>query len=434
MKHTSGPALEQAPPIFVPLRFFLSSPLFGLMAAIVLVAAGPDAMLRRWAPATLALTHLMTLGFITMAMMGAMLQMMPVVAGSPTWRPRLVSFVVHSLLCLGVVALAGGFWLDHSGLMRFALFMLGTGLIFFLATITLSLVRSRVHSPTVTGMRMAIVSLAITLVFGLRIGAEHFWQFQTHVAHLWTNMHLAWALVGWVGLLVISTAYEVVPMFQLTPPYPAWIQRWLSKLMMTVLVLWTGAYLLVVPDWLLTLLGLCMAAALICFAVTTLYLQSHRRRRRSDVTMDFWRIGMLSLLASVFLWIGGQFLPTLAAWPHYNLLLGTMYIAGFIVSVINGMLYKIVPFLVWFHLQSRHIGQTGLPTVKEIIPDRRKRRQMLFHLSALLSLATAAIWPEWFTYVASILFAVSFLLLAFNLFTASRTYLQTKASLDDPAL
>jgi hypothetical protein len=432
MRQASGPSLEQAPPIFVPLRFFLSSPLFGLMAAIVLVAAGPDVLLRRWVPATLALTHLITLGFITMAMMGAMLQMMPVIAGSPTWRPRLVSSVVHALLCLGVIMLAGGFWFGHSSLMWFALPMLAMALIIFLTTITLSLIYSRVRSPAVTGMRMAIVSLAITLAFGLRIGAEHIWQFQTHVAHLWTNMHLAWALIGWVGLLVISAAYEVVPMFQLTPPYPAWIQRWLSKWMITVLVLWTGAYLLVAPGWLLTLLGLCMAAALICFAVTTLYLQSHRRRRRPDVTMGFWRIGMLSLLASVFLWISGQFLPTLAAWPHYHLLLGITYIVGFIVSVINGMLYKIVPFLVWFHLQSRHIGQTGLPTVKEIIPDRRKRRQMLFHLSALLVLVAAIIWSEWLTYAAGILFAVSFLLLAFNLFAACRTYLQTKASLDDP--
>jgi len=432
MKDASGPALEQAPPIFVPLRFFLSSPLFGLIAAIVLIAAGPDALLRRWVPVTLALTHLMTLGFITMSMMGAMLQMMPVIVGSPTWRPRLVSSVVHSLLCLGVIMLAGGFWFDHSSLMWLALPMLAIALIIFLLIIALSLICSRVRSPAVTGMRMAVVSLAITLVFGLRIGAEHIWQFQTHVAHLWTNMHLAWALIGWVGLLVISAAYEVVPMFQLTPPYPAWIQRWLSKLIITVLVLWTGAYLLLMPDSLLTLLGLCMAAALACFAVTTLYLQSHRRRRRPDVTMGFWRIGMLSLLASIFLWIGGQFLPAVAVWPHYELLLGVIYIVGFIVSVINGMLYKVVPFLVWFHLQSRHIGQTGLPTVKEIIPDHRKHRQMIFHLSALLVLVAAIIWPEWFTYAAGILFAISFLLLAFNLFAASRTYLQTKASLDDP--
>jgi len=432
MAHAPGLALEQAPPISVPLRFFLSTPLFGLMAAIILIVSGPDALLRRWTPVTLSLTHLMTLGFITMAMMGAMFQMLSVVAGSPTWRPRLVSTVVHSLLCLGIVTLGGGFWLDYSGLLWLALFMLAMGVTFFLVIVTLSLAHSRVHSATVTGMRLAVVSLAITLAFGLRIGAEHIWQFQTHVVHFWTNVHMTWALIGWVGLLIISVAYEVVPMFQMTPPYPAWMQRWLGKSMIAVLALWTGAYLLTMSHWLITLLGLCMASALICFAVTTLYLQARRRRRRSDVTMNFWRIGMLSLLASVLLWVSAQFLPALTEWPHYDLLLGTIYIGGFAVSVINGMLYKIVPFLVWFHLQGRHLHQAGIPTVKEIVPDRRTRRQMLVHLSALLLLVAAVVWPGWLMYVAGILFAVSFLMLEANLVIAGGTYMQIMASLDDP--
>jgi len=431
MAHAPGLAMEQAPPISVPLRFFLSAPLFGVVAATVLIISGPGILSMRWTPATLALTHLVTLGFITMTMMGALLQMMPVIAGSPTWRPRLASAVIHSLLCLGVAALGGGLWLDHAGLMQFALLMLAMALIFFLATMTLSLVRSRVHSSTVSGMRLAVFSLAITLAFGLGIGAEHIWQFQTHVVHSWTNVHLAWALIGWVGLLILSIAYEVVPMFQLTPPYPVWMQRWLSKAMLAVLILWTGACLVAMPGWILTLLGLCMAAMFICFATTTLYLQYHRRRR-ANITLNFWRIGMFSLLASVFLWISGRFLPVLNSWPHYDLLLGTTYIAGFAVSVINGMLYKIVPFLVWFHLQSRHRHQAGLPTVKEIIPDRRAYHQMLVHLSALLLLSAAVIWPKWLTYPAGVLFATSFLFLAANLINASRTYIQTAASLDDP--
>ena len=429
MRRAPGLVLEQAPPISVPLRFFLSAPLFGLAAAIVLIVSGPDILSMRWTPETMALTHLVTLGFITMAMMGAMLQMMPVVAGSPTWRPHLVSTAIHSLLCLGVAALGGGFWFDHTGLMRLALLMLAMALVLFLATMTWSLARAMVRSSTVIGMRLAVFSLAMTLTLGLRIGVEHIWQFQTPMAHSWANIHLAWALIGWVGLLILSIAYEVVPMFQLTPPYPAWMRRWLSESMLIVLILWTGACLLAMPGWLLTLLGLCMAAMFICFAITTLYLLSHRRRHRPNVTMDFWRIGILALLASIFFWIAGQFLPDPTVWSPYDLLIGTTYIAGFAVSVINGMLYKVVPFLIWFHLQSRYMNQAGLPTVKEIIPDRRARRQMLVHVSALLLLSAAVVWPEWFTYPAGILFVASFLLLEANLIAAGRTYTQTLASL-----
>jgi len=434
MRHTSGLTLEQAPPISVPLRFFLSAPLFGLAAAMLLLISGPEILSGRWMPQTMALTHLMTLGFITMIMAGALLQMMPVVIGSPVWRPRLTSFVLHSLLCLGVASLAGGFWFDHAGLMRLALLLLAVALIFFVFVMGLSLVQSRVHSSSASGIRLAVVALAITLVFGLRIGAEHVWQFQSYVAHSWSNIHMLWALVGWVGLLIFSLAYEVIPMFQLTPAYPDWMQRWLIKTMFVVLSLWTGAYLLAMPGWLLTLLGLGMAAVFVCFAITTLYLQKNRRRRRSSVTMAFWRIGMLALLAAVVVWISGQFLPDLAAWSGYGLLLGILYLVGFVVSAISGMLYKIVPFLIWFHLQSRYISQSGLPTVNEIIPEKRAYRQMVVHLSALLLLLAAVIWPQWFVYPAGFLAAVSFLLLAVNLIAACRMYSRTLASLADSLL
>ncbi len=434
MSQTPGLALEQAPPITVPLRFFLSAPVFGVVASAMLVVSGPGILSGRWMPETMALTHLMTLGFITMSMAGALLQMMPVVAGSPIWRPRLTSFVVHSLLCTGVAALAGGFWFDHAGLMRIALLTLSMALIFFVVVMVLSLVQSKVRSSTVSGIRLAVFSLVITLAFGLRIGAEFIWQFQTYVAHFWSNIHMAWGLIGWVGLLIFSIAYEVIPMFQMTPAYPLRMQRWLGNVMFVVLILWAVSYLLIMPGELLTLLGLCIAAMFICFAITTLYLQKNRRRRRSNVTMEFWRIGMVALIAAASVWISGQFLPELAAWSSYDMVLGVLYIVGFAVSVISGMLYKIVPFLIWFHLQSRHISQSGLPTVNEIIPESRARRQMFVHLAALLLLLAAVIWPQWFTYPAGLLSVVSFMLLAVNLTTACRIYRRTLLSLADPLL
>ena len=39
----------------------------------------------------------------------------------------------------------------------------------------------------------------------------------------------SWWLGGWAGVLLAAMAYVVVPMFQLTPGYPAlasWLFRW----------------------------------------------------------------------------------------------------------------------------------------------------------------------------------------------------------------
>lgn len=431
MNHGPGLTLEQAPPISVPLRFFLSAPLFGLVAAFILIGFGPEALSNRWAPATFSVTHLMTLGFLTMIMMGAMLQMMPVVAGSPVRKPLLVSGALHILLCLGTLALAGGLLFEHAGLMQLALGLLATAILLFLLVIGLSLARARAQSATVAGMRLATASLTLALAFGLRVGAGHIWQFNPALPYAWVNVHLAWALVGWVGLLVIAVAFEVVPMFQLTPPYPSWLTRWLIRFLFTGLLLWSIAVPLPHPGLpLQSLLSLLLATGLALFAAVTLYLQAKRRRRVFDVTLHFWRVAMLSLIACSLIWSAGLLWPATADGQSYGLLLGALFVVGFATSVINGMLYKIVSFLLWFHLQRQHVGYAKLPTVKEFIPNSRVRWQLLVHIVALAMLMAAVAWPHGFARAAGVLFAASMLLLAANLFSGCRMYVKTKAALN----
>jgi len=117
MLTTANLSLDQAPPISIPFRFFLTTPLFGLLAGALLLIEGESALASRWAPPTLALTHLFTLGVLAMTMCGAMFQMLPVVAGSPVPRVRLVGSLVHLSLTLGTSALALGLLSGSRGLM-----------------------------------------------------------------------------------------------------------------------------------------------------------------------------------------------------------------------------------------------------------------------------------------------------------------------------
>jgi hypothetical protein len=51
-----GLSFEQAPPISVPFRFFLTAPLFGMAAGLLLLWQGPAALASRWTSVALALT------------------------------------------------------------------------------------------------------------------------------------------------------------------------------------------------------------------------------------------------------------------------------------------------------------------------------------------------------------------------------------------
>ena len=102
---------------------------------------------------------------------------------------------------------------------------------------------------------------------------------------------------------------------------------------------------------------------------------------------------MAGLLAGAMLWLSTRVIPALAQAPQVELLLGILSIFGFAVAVINGMLYKIVPFLAWFHLQAQLFQRAKVPNMKQLLPDVVVRRQWWAYLAALLFLVAAAVFP-----------------------------------------
>lgn len=420
MTPQSGLSFDQAPPILVPFRFFLTAPLFAVMAAVMLLWYGPTLLDSRWLPPALALTHLMTLGFLGLVMIGAMFQMLPVVAGAPVSRPVEVSLAVYGFLLAGVTALAGGFLLASPGLMKLALGLLGCGFAVFVAAAGNSLKHAAV-SATAGSMRFAVIALTITVVLGLTLLSNYGWIWWLTNRIQLTTLHLSWGLLGWVGLLIIGVSYQVIPMFLLTPPYPKRLTRWLTGGLLGMLVVWS----LVMGGGMETLapiVGALIAVGFALYAVTTLRLQRQRRRKLSDVTLLFWRAAMTALLLAASLWLIGQFVPALGNGQTYPFLLGVLFIAGFAVSAVNGMLYKIVPFLIWFHLQGRMVG-TGfkLPNMKEILPEKKMRRQMWLHFAAIPLLSMATLLPS-LIYPAALAFGASMLLLEANIMYAYGVY------------
>lgn len=234
------------------------------------------------------------------------------------------------------------------------------------------------------------------------------------------GVHVAFGLLGWVLLLVIGVAYLVVPMFQITPPYPPRLSRWLAGTLFGLLLLHAAAPLL--PSTATRLVDGGLASAVLLFALATLHLQARRRRKLPDVTLDYWRLGMASLTACVAAWLAAQFSPSFADSDAYPLLLGVLFIGGFAVSVVTGMLYKIVPFLAWFHLQAQLQARAGsIPTMKDMIAERRTRWQFRLHLAACVLLVAAVSWPQLVIAAGGVL-ALSALLLWINLLSAVRHF------------
>ncbi len=416
-----GLSFEQAPPISVPFRFFLTAPLFGMAAGLLLLWQGPAVLASRWTSAALALTHLVAVGFMLQAMCGALLQMVPVAVGANIWQPRRVTLFTHAGLTLGTLLLVSGFLTESAIFFRIAVPFMAVSLVAFAVIVLIALFRTAAQGPTVLALRMAIFGLVVTISLGVTLASSFGWQIVLPLTEL-THVHAAWGLVGWSLLLVVGVAYLVVPMFQLTPPYPKGLARNLSVVMFILLSVWS-------LTWLPPRRPLQAQAALVCagavlaaiFAIVTLRLQAQRRRKVVEPTLLFWRMAMAALIAGAFLGVVQQFSPEAEDYAGMPFLLGVLLMVGVFLPLISGMLYKIVPFLNWLHLQKITKPGPAAPNMKQMIPEARMTMQFRLHLAALLLLLGAVPVPL-LVYPGALALIASCAWLEWNLVTATRVY------------
>ena len=412
-------SFDQAPPISVPYRFFLAAPWFGVMAGILLAFSGGDAFASRWTPEALALTHLLAVGFMLQAMCGALFQFIPVAVGGNVWRPKLLANAVQPLLLLAVLLLVAGLLFGRPGFLSAAvpLFLLAVG--GFVVAVALALWRTPATGMTLWAMRMAIGGLAIAVLLGTLLAEALARGLALPIVDL-TNVHLAWGLGGWALMLLAGVSYHVVPMFQLTRPYPLWFTHWFGPLLLVLLLAWSLRLLVDDMRW-TQAVALPLLLLLSAYAVMTLWLQYTRRRKIDDATSLYFRVAMISMLtfaisgAAVLLHSGFTEDPRAVVW------LGVLAFVGVFISALTGMMYKITPFLNWLHLQRLGAPMTAVPNMKKMIPADAMTGQLRLHVLALL-LLLVAVWQPGLARLAGAAFAASCAWLGWNLIGAVRRY------------
>jgi hypothetical protein len=421
-------SFDKAPPFAAPLRFFLTAPLFSLAAGLLLLFVGPGLLESRWTPGLLAATHLVTVGFMLMVMLGALIQILPVVAGANLDNPLAVARWLHAGLAAGALLLAAGFLLGQAALLGAAALVLGLAVAAFLVAGARALAGVPSTSPTIRGLKLALAGLAGAAGLGvwLALAIANGWAVALPAL---ADLHAGWALGAWAGVLLAALAYVVVPMFQLTPGYPAQPSWWFPGILLGLMVGWALGVVLDAAAA-IRLVRALSAVAGIGFALLTLRLQARRRRARSDVTYRYWQIGLASAIFALAMVLTATAWPPLAELTGWSIFAGILLLVGGFMSFIIGMLYKIVPFLAWMHLRNRGSARSPVPNMNRLLPEADAQRQMQAHAVALALLLAAVIAPEWLTRAAGAALAVASGWLLVNLLGAVRRYRQHLDKLD----
>jgi len=378
-----GLRTDQAPPLAIPASFFLLAPLAMIVAGLLVAVSGANAVANRLLPDVLAGAHLATLGFLGSIMLGALYQMTPVVAGAPVPFVRL-AHAVHAAWMAGVAALVWGLLTGTPVVFRVAQGLLGAALVGFLGPVAVALARTRTKSDTVTGMRLAVLGLLALGLLGLGLAEARASGRLLGGGDLvaWVTAHAALGGLVWVGGLLTSVSWQVVPMFYLTDPLPTWSRR--ATLVAVALAL-VG-----VPVALATggsPRGVALGALPAALAVWVLHplltarALRNRRRRRPDTSVRFWLAGLACAPVALALALA----TALADHPRWPVALGWVVLWGWAGLVAHGMSCRIVPFLVFFHRFSSLVGLAPVPSMKDLLPEARQKLALALHAAGVLA-------------------------------------------------
>ncbi|NRA85595.1 MAG: hypothetical protein HRU22_18005, partial [Gammaproteobacteria bacterium] len=402
----NGLNFDNMPPFEVPRGFFLTAPLFGILSALIIAFSGEQLWVSRWTPATLALTHAMVLGVISITMFGALFQLLPVLGGITIPRVKLVAYTVLSALSLGTSLLVAGFYFSNYELFVPAISLLGMVLIGFILLILDQIRKYNVANESIRAIKTGIFSLVLVLAIATLLLADYLLGTSFNGSKVLTDYHATWGLVGWISLIIIGVSFQVIPMFHVAPAFPKWCTNLLVGGLFSALIInFICSFFshLVMIGQASTLL---IKLLLVVYGMTALRLLTQRKRKIKDPSITCWQIGFVTLIGVSVMGIVASFidLPTELS-TELSFALVVLFVFGWIISVIMAMTIKIMPFLAYLHLQqlcgSNFEAFALLPNVHQLLSKKKMNLLLMSHISSLIALAITLIAPSFYGLLAA---------------------------------
>ena len=302
-----------------------------------------------------------------------------------------------------------------------AMSLLGIGFTMMITVISLAILKVKNFNPTIKAMATSLVFAFFTVLMGLFLLLTYidndFAQYRNMIA----NVHSVWGIFGFAGILIIGVTFQVLPMFYVAPRFKQFCKKRVVWLISAGLFIWLvtsiflESYSIIGKAWIATFFW--------AFATTVWMKLSARRRPISDVTVWYWRATSIFLTLGSFVWIFNEYFKN-----EYVVMVAILIGGGVILSIMIGMLYKIVPFLVWFHLNA--MGYMTIPTMNEMINKNLAKIQFVLFMASLVGFIFSFYIPL-LLQISALSFTISMIILQYNVVAPMLIYRKIKKTKPD---
>lgn len=357
-----------SPPIALMKPYFTLSGLFYVLSMIGLFFLDPLTSLNDFA--LIGWVHLYMLGFVMMAIFAAMAQLSPIVIETQHYSVKIFNYLWYFLVA-GLILMLVGFYVNVSYLLYGGVLVFISMLIYAIEFL-LTLKNAKRKTSITKAMWMSNFFLLLGIITGLVMAAAFNGFIDINPDDI-LNIHTFGLLVGFIILLIMGISIILIPMFGSSSRIS---DNEFTNSFYTVAV---GVVMMMLSPFFYTSLLENISYTIVSIAILLYFYQLYKMTSsRKRITHDIWAKHMY-LAFSSFILAFLLLISFIFTDDALTLKLG-MYIMfiGFFGFVILGNFYKIIPFLVWFHIYSPLIEEQAVPMLHELIPKRLATLQFFY--------------------------------------------------------
>ncbi|HEY7676390.1 MAG TPA: hypothetical protein VIG69_04930, partial [Candidatus Methylomirabilis sp.] len=202
------------PSIWVPLRYLATAQAAFLLGVTWAIFEADRLADHYYLSHTFALTHLITLGWISMTIMGAAYQLVPVALETQLYSERIARWQYWFML-LGVIGMVAHFWNGHFNGMAWSAGLVLVAVVLFVWNMGVTLWRLPRWGIVAKHVAASVSFLLATAVVGNLVALDKVLGFWPGEVLTIVHAHAHLAALGWVSMMIFGVAYRLIPMFTL---------------------------------------------------------------------------------------------------------------------------------------------------------------------------------------------------------------------------
>lgn len=363
-----------SPPIALMKPYFLLAGFFYLLSMLALFFLNPFSALEDFA--LLGWVHLYMLGFVMMGIFAAMAQLGPIVVETRHYNVNIFKFL-WLFLTTGIFLMMIGFYLNPTFLLY------GGGIVLLTMSIyagefLLTLKNAKRNTSITKAMKMSNFFLLLGILSGL-VMVMAFNGILDINPHTILKMHTFGLVVGFVVLLIMGISIILIPMFGSSSRIS---DNEFTNSFYTVSL---GVVIMMASVFVLTQ-ELEYLAYFITIVAILLYLYQLYKMTssRKKITHDIWARSMYVAFSSFIIAFTILILYLFNQDELYLRVGMWLIFVGFFGFIIIGNFYKVIPFLVWFHIYSPLIEERTVPMLHELVPKHLSNLQWFYATFGLI--------------------------------------------------